>query len=460
MTTSDGRAQHAAPAGQTHGSAPVRTIIAGAAGRDFHDFNTVFRDDGAYQVIAFTATQIPNIEGRLYPPALSGPLYPQGIPIFPESDLEKLIRKQSVDEVVFSYSDVSHEYVMHLASRVLAAGAGFRFIAPRRTMLKSTKPVISVCAVRTGSGKSQTSRRVLDILQNQLGYRHVVAIRHPMPYGDLAAQAVQRFATYEDMDRAQCTIEEREEYEPYVERGAVIFAGVDYEAILRKAEEEADIIIWDGGNNDLPFYKSDYHIVVVDPHRPGHELRYHPGEANLRMADAVVINKIDTADAAGVNTVLANVRDVNPDAVVVRGASPLFVDDPAAIRGKRVLVIEDGPTLTHGEMAYGAGVVAAQQFGAAQIVDPHPYAVRTIADTYRKYPSTGAVLPAMGYGREQIADLEKTINMTPVDAVIIATPIDLGRLVDIDKPNQRVRYELQEIGSPTLADLLKTRFTR
>jgi len=438
---------------------PTRTIIAGAAGRDFHDFNTVFRDDDTYRVVAFTATQIPNIEGRLYPPALSGPLYPEGIPIYPESDLEDLIRKHEIDEVVFSYSDVSHEYVMHLASRVLAAGAGFRFISPRRTMLKSTKPIISVCAVRTGSGKSQTSRRVLDILQNQLGYRNVVAVRHPMPYGDLAAQAVQRFATHEDMDRAQCTIEEREEYEPYVERGAVIFAGVDYEAILRKAEEEADIIIWDGGNNDLPFYKPDYHIVVVDPHRPGHELRYHPGEANLRMADAVVINKIDSADAEGVNTVLANVRQVNPSAVVVRGASPLFVDDPAAIRGKRVLVIEDGPTLTHGEMAYGAGVVAAQQFGAAQIVDPHPYAVRTIADTYRKYPSTGAVLPAMGYGREQIADLEETINMTPVDMVIIATPIDLGRLVDIDKPNQRVRYELQEIGSPTLADLLKGRFT-
>ncbi|MBW7958707.1 MAG: cyclic 2,3-diphosphoglycerate synthase [Anaerolineae bacterium] len=436
---------------------PTRTIIAGAAGRDFHDFNTVFRNDDSYQVIAFTATQIPNIEGRLYPPALSGPLYPKGIPIFPESDLENLIRKHEVDEVVFSYSDVSHEYVMHLASRVLAAGAGFRFLSPRQTMLKSTKPVVSVCAVRTGSGKSQTSRKVLDILHH-LGYRNVVAVRHPMPYGDLAAQAVQRFATREDMDRAQCTIEEREEYEPYVERGAVIFAGVDYEAILRKAEEEADIIIWDGGNNDLPFYKSDYHIVVVDPHRPGHELRYHPGEANLRMADAVVINKIDTASAEGVNTVLSNVRQANPSAVIVRAASPLFVDDPAAIRGKRVLVVEDGPTLTHGEMAYGAGVVAAQQFGAAEIVDPHPYAVRTIADTYRKYPSTGAVLPAMGYSREQIADLEETINVTPADLVIIATPIDLGLLVDIDRPSQRVRYELQEIGRPTLDDLLKDRF--
>lgn len=439
---------------------PVRTIIAGAAGRDFHDFNTAFRQDDTHQVVAFTATQIPNIEGRLYPPALSGPLYPEGIPIFPESELTELIRKQGVDEVVFSYSDVSHEYVMHLASRVLAAGAGFRLMSPQVTMLKSSKPIISVCAVRTGSGKSQTSRKVLDILKDELGYQRVVAVRHPMPYGDLAAQAVQRFASNDDMDQAQCTIEEREEYEPYIDRGAVIFAGVDYEAILRQAEQEADIIIWDGGNNDLPFYRPDFHIVVVDPHRAGHELRYHPGEANLRMADAVVINKIDTADAQGVNTVLNNVRAVNPSAIIVRAASPLFVEDPDGIRGKRVLVIEDGPTLTHGEMAYGAGVVAAQQFGAAEIVDPHPYAVRTIADTYRKYPTTGAVLPAMGYGREQIADLEESINRTPVDMVLIATPIDLGRLVDIDKPSQRVRYELQEIGRPTLSDLLRERFGR
>jgi len=438
----------------------VRTIIAGAAGRDFHDFNTAFRQDDTHQVVAFTATQIPNIEGRLYPPALSGPLYPEGIPIFPESELTELIRKQGVDEVVFSYSDVSHEYVMHLASRVLAAGAGFRLMSPQVTMLKSSKPIISLCAVRTGSGKSQTSRKVLDILKDELGYQRVVAVRHPMPYGDLAAQAVQRFASNDDMDQAQCTIEEREEYEPYIDRGAVIFAGVDYEAILRQAEQEADIIIWDGGNNDLPFYRPDFHIVVVDPHRAGHELRYHPGEANLRMADAVVINKIDTADAQGVNTVLNNVRAVNPSAIIVRAASPLFVEDPDGIRGKRVLVIEDGPTLTHGEMAYGAGVVAAQQFGAAEIVDPHPYAVRTIADTYRKYPTTGAVLPAMGYGREQIADLEESINRTPVDMVLIATPIDLGRLVDIDKPSQRVRYELQEIGRPTLSDLLRERFGR
>lgn len=439
---------------------PQRIVIAGAAGRDFHDFNTVFRDDEGYRVVAFTATQIPNIEGRQYPAALAGPLYPGGIPIHAESELEMLIREEAIDDVVFSYSDVSHEYVMHLASRVLAAGAGFRFVNPHRTMLKSSGPVISIGAVRTGSGKSQTSRRILEILQNDLGYSRVVAVRHPMPYGNLAEQAVQRFASHADMDRHHCTIEEREEYEPYVERGAVIFAGVDYERILRQAEEEADVIIWDGGNNDLPFFRSDYHVVVVDPHRPGHETRYHPGEANVRMADAIVVNKIDTADAVGVDTVLRNVRALNPGAAVVRGASPLFVDDPQAIQGKRVLVIEDGPTLTHGEMAYGAGVVAARQFGAAEIVDPRPYAVRTIAATYQKYPTTGAVLPAMGYGREQMADLEETINRTPVDMVIVATPIDLARLVDIDKPSQRVRYELQEIGRPTLTDLLRAKFGR
>lgn len=439
---------------------PQRIIIAGAAGRDFHDFNTVFRDDERVRVVAFTATQIPNIEGRLYPPALSGPLYPEGIPIHPEAELEELIARHEVDDVVFSYSDVSHETVMHLASRVLAAGAGFRLVNPRRTMLPSSKPIVSVGAVRTGSGKSQTSRRILDILQNELGYQRVVAVRHPMPYGNLAEQAVQRFASHADMDRHHCTIEEREEYEPYVERGAVIFAGVDYEAILRQAEQEADIIIWDGGNNDLPFFRSDYHIVVVDPHRPGHEKRYHPGEANVRLADAIVVNKIDTADPAGVDTVLANVRAMNPRATVVRGASPLTVDDPAAIAGRRVLVIEDGPTLTHGEMAYGAGVVAARQYGAAEIVDPRPYAVRTIAATYQKYPTTGPVLPAMGYGREQMADLEETINRTPVDLVLVATPIDLARLVDIDKPSQRVGYELQEIGRPTLSDLLRSRFNR
>ncbi|WP_420627820.1 cyclic 2,3-diphosphoglycerate synthase [Candidatus Leptofilum sp.] len=435
-----------------------RVLIMGAAGRDFHDFNTALRQNDQIEVVAFTATQIPNIDGRRYPPELSGPLYPEGIPIYPEDQLEELIRQHQIDDVYFSYSDVSHEYVMHLASRVLAAGAGFRLMNPRLTMLKSSKPIVSICAVRTGCGKSQTSRYVLEVLQKQLGFKNVVAIRHPMPYGNLAAQAVQRFATYEDMERHECTIEEREEYEPYVERGAVIYAGVDYEAILREAEKEADIIIWDGGNNDLPFYLSDFHIVVTDPHRPGHELRYHPGETNLRLAAAVILNKVDTADFQNVLTVQDNIRSVNPDATVIQAASPIFVDDPAVIRGKRVLVVEDGPTLTHGEMAYGAGVVAAQKFGAAEILDPRPFAVRSIAATYQKYPSTGAVLPAMGYGGDQIADLEETINRSDAELVIIATPIDLGKIVNIKLPSQRVRYEYQGIGQPALADLLKERF--
>lgn len=435
-----------------------RVLIMGAAGRDFHDFNTALRHNEQVEVVAFTATQIPNIDGRRYPPELSGPLYPAGIPIYPENQLEALIRQHQIDDVYFSYSDVSHEYVMHIASRVLAAGAGFRLMNPRLTMLKSTKPVVSICAVRTGCGKSQTSRYVLNVLQKELGYQNVVAVRHPMPYGNLAAQAVQRFATYDDMDRHDCTIEEREEYEPYVERGAVIYAGVDYEAILREAEKEADIIIWDGGNNDLPFYLSDLHIVVTDPHRPGHELRYHPGEANLRLAAAVVLNKVDTADFHNVLTVQENIRSVNPNATIIQAASPIFVDDPAAIRGKRVLVVEDGPTLTHGEMAYGAGVVAAQKFGAAEILDPRPFAVRSIAATYQKYPGTGAVLPAMGYGGDQIADLEETINRSNAELVIIATPIDLGKIINIKLPSQRVRYEYQGIGQPALANLLKERF--
>ncbi|MCC6605601.1 MAG: GTPase [Anaerolineae bacterium] len=435
-----------------------RVLIMGAAGRDFHDFNTALRHNEQVEVVAFTATQIPNIDGRRYPPELSGPLYPAGIPIYPENQLEALIRQHQIDDVYFSYSDVSHEYVMHIASRVLAAGAGFRLMNPRLTMLKSTKPIVSICAVRTGCGKSQTSRYVLNVLQKELGYQNVVAVRHPMPYGNLAAQAVQRFATYDDMDRHDCTIEEREEYEPYVERGAVIYAGVDYEAILREAEKEADIIIWDGGNNDLPFYLSDLHIVVTDPHRPGHELRYHPGEANLRLAAAVVLNKVDTADFHNVLTVQENIRSVNPHATIIQAASPIFVDDPAAIRGKRVLVVEDGPTLTHGEMAYGAGVVAAQKFGAAEILDPRPFAVRSIAATYQKYPGTGAVLPAMGYGGDQIADLEETINRSNAELVIIATPIDLGKIINIKLPSQRVRYEYQGIGQPALADLLKERF--
>jgi len=435
-----------------------RIVITGAAGRDFHNFNTFFRDNDDYEVIAFTATQIPDIEGRRYPPKLSGALYPQGIPIVAEEELEALIDEYDIDDVVFAYSDVSHETVMHLASRTLAAGAGFRFLGPKQTMIASDKPIVAVCAVRTGSGKSQTSRRVLDILQNDLGYERVVAVRHPMPYGDLAAQAVQRFAALEDLDRYDCTIEEREEYEPYIERGAVIYAGVDYEAILRQAEEEADIIIWDGGNNDMPFYRPDLLIVVADPHRPGHELRYHPGETNLRMADVVVLNKVDTAVHENVVAVQDSVRRVNPQAVLIKAASPIFVDDPAAVRGKRVLVIEDGPTLTHGEMAYGAGVIAAEYFGAAEIVDPHPYAVRSIAETYKKYPTTGAVLPAMGYGAAQLADLAETIAATPADLVLVATPIDLARIIDIDKPNQRVRYELQEIGRPNLLDILSERF--
>ncbi len=436
----------------------TKVIIMGAAGRDFHNFNTYFRQNEQYKVVAFTATQIPNIEGRQYPPALAGNRYPAGIPIHPEEELENLIRNHVVDEVVFSYSDISHEYVMHMASRVLAAGASFRLLSASQTSLKSRKPLVSVGAVRTGCGKSQTSRRILGILQDDLGFQRVVAIRHPMPYGDLAAQAVQRFASYEDMDRHNCTIEEREEYEPYVERGAIIYAGVDYEAILREAEDEADIIIWDGGNNDVPFYQSDLHVVVVDPHRPGHELRYHPGETNLRMADVVVINKVDTADHQNVVQVQQNVRSVNKTAVIVKGASPIFVDDPAAIRGKRVLVVEDGPTLTHGEMAYGAGVVAANYFDAAEIIDPRPYAVRTISATYDKYPTTGSVLPAMGYGKAQMADLQETINQTPADMVIVATPIDLAKLIDIKLPSQRVRYELQEIGQPTLTDILRQKF--
>lgn len=434
----------------------TRVIIMGAAGRDFHNFNTYYRDNAAYQVVAFTATQIPDIEGRTYPPALAGKRYPDGIPIHAEADLVPLIKEHAVDEVVFAYSDVPHEYVMHKASIVLAAGADYCLLGPKHTQVSSSKPVVSIGAVRTGAGKSQTTRRVAGILRD-LGHK-VVAVRHPMPYGDLAKQAVQRFGSYEDLARQDVTIEEREEYEPHIDRGTVVYAGVDYTAILRQAEAEADIVLWDGGNNDLPFYKSDLHIVVVDPHRPGHEVAYHPGEANLRMADAVVINKIDTADPDDVLLVRQNVARLAPDAVVIEGASPIFVDDPSAIRGKRVLVVEDGPTLTHGEMAYGAGVVAARRFGAAEIVDPRPYAVRSILDTYTKYPNTGPVLPAMGYGDAQRTDLEATIRQTPCDMVIIATPIDLARIIRLDKPHQRVRYDLQEIGKPDLGDILRERF--
>ena len=432
------------------------TIIMGAAGRDFHNFNAYFRDNPDYQVVAFTATQIPNIEGRRYPPELAGNLYPEGIPIYPEAELDALIHRYQVDQVVFAYSDVPHEYVMHKGSQVLVAGADFRLMGTGSTMLESSKPVVAVCAVRTGSGKSQTTRHVCDVLQ-RMG-KQVVVVRHPMPYGDLTTQIVQRFATYEDLDLHRCTIEEREEYEPHLDRGLVVYAGVDYERILRQAEEEADVIVWDGGNNDLPFFRPALHIVVADPHRPGHELRYHPGEANLRAADVVVINKVDTASPEGVAQVRENIYAVNPQATVVEAASPIFVEHPAAVRGQRVLVIEDGPTLTHGGMAYGAGVVAARRFGAAELVDPRPYAVRSIAATLEKYPHVGPLLPAMGYGDEQIRDLEETINATPCDLVLVATPIDLRRLVNIRHPVDRVRYELQVIGRPTLEEILVERF--
>ncbi|MCS7179194.1 MAG: cyclic 2,3-diphosphoglycerate synthase [Anaerolineae bacterium] len=435
---------------------PKRVIIMGAAGRDFHNFNVYFRDNSDYQVVAFTATQIPNIEGRCYPPELAGPLYPAGIPIYPEEELTELIRHHQVDQVVFAYSDVSHEYVMHRASQAIVAGADFCLMGTSTTMLTSRRPVVAVCAVRTGSGKSQTTRHVCDVLR-RMGYQ-VVVVRHPMPYGDLVAQAVQRFATYEDLDRYRCTIEEREEYEPHIERGVVVYAGVDYGRILQQAEEEADIIVWDGGNNDLPFFRPDLHIVVADPHRPGHEVRYHPGEANLRAADVVVINKVDTADPDGVAQVRRNLQEVNPRALVVEAASPIWVEDPGAIRGRRVLVIEDGPTLTHGEMAYGAGVVAARRFGAAELVDPRPYAVRSIAETFQKYPHIGPLLPAMGYGEEQMRDLEATIHATPCDLVLAATPVDIRRLLKVPYPVDRVRYELQVVSQPTLEEILVGRF--
>jgi len=433
-----------------------RVIIMGAAGRDFHNFNVYFRDNPAYDVVAFTATQIPNIAGRTYPAKLAGAQYPKGIPIHPENDLVKLIRELKPDQVIFAYSDVSHETVMHKASQVLAAGSDFRLMGARTTQIKSNKPVVSVCAARTGSGKSQTTRRVAELLKAR-GYK-VAAIRHPMPYGDLVKQAVQRFANYKDLATQNCTIEEREEYEPHIARGIVVYAGVDYERILRQAEAEVDVILWDGGNNDLSFYQSDLHIVVVDPHRPGHELTYHPGETNLLMADVVVINKVDTASREAVTAVRENVRSRNPRAVLIEAASPIFVDDAAAIRGKRVLVVEDGPTLTHGEMAFGAGWVAAHRYGAAEVIDPRPFAAGTIAQTYAKYPTTGNVLPAMGYGDKQMRELERTINRSDADLVLIGTPIDLGRLLKFNKPSQRIRYELQEIGQPTLDEVLAKRF--
>ncbi|MFO7841722.1 MAG: cyclic 2,3-diphosphoglycerate synthase [Fidelibacterota bacterium] len=433
----------------------TNVIIMGAAGRDFHNFNTFFRGNEAFHVVAFTATQIPDIDGRKYPAELAGKLYPDGIMIYDESQLPELIEKNDVDQVVFSYSDVPHEVVMHKAALVNACGADFILMGGKRTMLKSTKPLIAVNAVRTGCGKSQTTRRVITILKD-MGLK-VASIRHPMPYGDLAKQAVQRFASLEDLKTHHCTIEEMEEYEPHIAMNSVIYAGVDYEAILREAEKEADVIIWDGGNNDTSFYDADIVITVADPHRPGHELGYYPGETNLRMADIVVINKVDTADSEDIEEVRRNIRDTNPDAVIIDAASPIAIDDPSVIRDKKVLVIEDGPTLTHGEMEYGAGTVAAVKFGAAEIVDPRPYTVGSITGTFEKYPDIGILLPAMGYGEKQMKDLEKTIDKTECDTVIIGTPIDLRRVINIKKSSVRVKYELQEIGKPDLRDILNER---
>ncbi|TFH37081.1 MAG: GTPase [Anaerolineales bacterium] len=438
---------------------PQRTLIMGAAGRDFHNFNVYFRDNDAYDVIAFTATQIPNIDGRIYPPSLAGSLYPKGVPIYPEQQLEDLIREQHIDQVIFSYSDVSHEYVMHLASRVIATGADFRLMSARTTQITSNKPVVSVCAARTGAGKSQTSRYVANKLQS-MGLK-VAAIRHPMPYGDLEKQVVQRYSKLEDLDLHECTIEEREEYEPHISRGIIVYAGVDYAKILEQAEQDADIILWDGGNNDLSFYKSDLHIVVVDPHRPGHEITYHPGEANVIAADVIVINKVDTAKAEDILTVRKNVSAINTRATIIEAASPIIVDNPEGIRGARVLVVEDGPTLTHGEMAYGAGWVAAKRFEAGEIIDPRPFAVGSIRKVYEKYPTTGNVLPAMGYGEKQMKELEQTINAADVDLVLIGTPIDLGTLLQLNKPSTRVRYELEVVqGQPSLDDIIEATFNK
>ena len=430
-----------------------RVIIMGAAGRDFHNFNTYFRGNENYEVVAFTATQIPDIEGRKYPAELAGELYPEGIPIYAEEDLTKLIKEEKIDQVVFAYSDVPHEVVMHKASIVHAAGADFRLIGPENTMLESDTPIIGVCAVRTGVGKSQTTRKVIKELQD-MG-KKVVAIRHPMPYGDLVAQTCQRFETLDDLDKHDCTIEEREEYEPHIANDVVVYAGVDYEKILREAEKEADVILWDGGNNDFSFYKTDLLLTLVDPHRPNHELTYHPGETNLRMADVAIINKIDSAYPEDIEIVRENIKMANPNCSIIEAASPIFVEDPAVIDGKRVLVVEDGPTLTHGEMEFGAGFLAAQKAGAAEIIDPRPYAVNTIADTYAKYNHLSYILPAMGYGDKQRKDLEETINAADVDAVVIGTPIDLRRIVDIDKPATRVKYELQEVGEPTIRTFLE-----
>lgn len=432
-----------------------KVLIMGAAGRDFHNFNLRFRDHPEYEVIAFTAAQIPNIEGRRYPPSLSGKFYPRGIPIEPEQKLVPLIRLHAIDEVVFSYSDVSHEYVMHKASLVNASGAQFTLLGTRQTMLKSCRPVIAVCAVRTGSGKSPVSRRVCEILKG-MG-KKVVVIRHPMPYGDLSRQRLQRFASYEDCQKHDCTIEEIEEYEPHLEQHTVVYAGVDYAAILAEAEKEADVVVWDGGNNDTPFYVPDVHITLVDPHRPGHELTYYPGETNLLLADIVVINKEDTAKPENIDLLKEHIQQANPEAVVIDAALPVTVENVELIQGKRALVIEDGPTLTHGGMAFGAGTLAAERYKALEITDPRPYAVGSIAEIFVKYPHIGKLLPAMGYGHVQMEELRETIHRTPCDVVIIGTPVDLRRLISIDKPTDRVRYHFLETGTPTLKELIEAR---
>ncbi|MHC1710036.1 MAG: cyclic 2,3-diphosphoglycerate synthase [Methanomassiliicoccales archaeon] len=432
-----------------------KVVIMGAAGRDFHNFNTYFRDNEKYQVVAFTAAQIPNIEGRCYPASLAGSLYPAGIPILAEEDLPTIIRKNKVDQVIFAYSDISHTELMHKASWVLSLKADFRLMGNSAITLRSNKPVITVCAVRTGAGKSQTTRKLCRILHDR-GLK-VVAVRHPMPYGDLTKQAVQRFGEYADLDKNDCTIEEREEYEPLIDNGIVVYAGVDYERILREAEKEADVIVWDGGNNDLPFFESNLHIVIADPHRAGHEISYHPGEVNLRLADVVIINKVQTADRRNILKVKENVLKYNPKAIVIEAASPIKIDDPSLVKGKRVLVVEDGPTLTHGEMAFGAGTIAAEDNGALDIVDPRPYAVGSIKELYEKYRHLGPILPAMGYTDEQIKDMEETINKADCDVVVAGTPVDLRRVMNVNKPIVRVRYELAEIGKPTLEDILDER---
>ncbi|MCA0153134.1 cyclic 2,3-diphosphoglycerate synthase [Winogradskyella vincentii] len=433
-----------------------RVIIMGAAGRDFHNFNTFYRDNEAYNVLAFTAAQIPDISDRKYPAALAGKLYPDGIPIYEEKDLVKLIKKLNIDDVAFSYSDVSYEFIMHKSAIVNAAGANFVLLGPKDTSIKSYKPLISVCATRTGCGKSQTSRRLIEILMEH--DLKVVAIRHPMPYGDLEKQKVQRFATIEDLERHDCTIEEMEEYEPHVVRGNVIYAGVDYEAILRAAENDpngCDVIVWDGGNNDFPFYQSDFHITITDPHRAGHGMTYYPGEVNLRMSDAVIINKIDTAKPKNINKVRKILTEVVPNATVIDAASPVRVEDPEVIKNKKVLVVEDGPTLTHGGMKIGAGSVAAQKFGVSEIVDPRPYLVGKLKETFEIYPEIGTILPAMGYGDEQLRDLELTINACDCEAVVIGTPIDLSRVININKPSTRVFYDLQSIGEPSFEGVIE-----